>query len=68
MFERIKRLWKLSELEAYQLRDIPSKTGKSVSVLVDADFKKEINRIQKATFIPRIKVSPVDEIVNEKPE
>lgn len=60
LIQRWKNLWKLSEYEAGTPRDESTNPGTQIITLI-----KKPDSIQKAIFIPRIKVSPVDKITKE---
>lgn len=61
MFERLKRLWKLSEFEPAEVGKKYNEPGTIMAMIT----KKPSN---KATFIPHIKQSPIKKITEEKDE
>ena len=63
MFERIKRLWKLSEPEGVNLKKMETLWDK---IPKSSEQLPHIITTEKARFIARIKEDPIKKIINEQ--
>lgn len=61
LFKRLINLWRLSEFEPRIIGSDPPQNGTKMATLVKKPNKK-------ALFIPRIKITQVDKIINEQPQ
>lgn len=64
LWQRVSNLWKLSEYQAGAPQDEYKEPGTQIVTLV----KKPPQIKQDAMFIPRVRISPAEAIINESTE